>query len=476
MGLSLPSGSITYNPPSGTLSNPAGSITTGFSPLSFFNGGANGFWLDNDPATWFEDSALTIPATFGNPIGGWVDKSPNGINGLQSTAGSRLTYGRMPYGGVRNQLLYTQELDNATWTKSESTISANATTAPDGTTTADKLVEAATSASHSAFQNRTSANTAILTTSVYLKAAERTWARVSLDFGAGGFYRFWVNLSTGAIGTANGGGSAVLATAPSSSDAGNGWWRVQISASCASGATRGIFIASQTADNQTTYAGDGTSGIYVWGAQLEMGSAATAYQAVVEGWDVTESGVASVACPWFDGVDDFLDLTASGASLVQNVGQFIVTSTVNFTAALSQVRMMLYTSTPTATTSRASLYGDSGNIVRADGRRLDADSGQGVLIAQSTFQNTVFTGDWQYSNSDLYLRKNGVVVASTTSFQTAGATSNTAAAAVYIGRYNTVYAGGFLPSLFAIADTALSDGQLLQLETYMAQQIGVTGL
>jgi hypothetical protein len=42
-------------------------------------------WLDaSDPATLFQDAALTIPAAAGDPIGGWADKSGNGYDATQS--------------------------------------------------------------------------------------------------------------------------------------------------------------------------------------------------------------------------------------------------------------------------------------------------------------------------------------------------------------------------------------------------------
>jgi hypothetical protein len=45
-----------------------------------------------------------------------------------------------------NRLLQTEDLANAAWTKTRSTVTANATTAPDGTTTAERLVSDATAA------------------------------------------------------------------------------------------------------------------------------------------------------------------------------------------------------------------------------------------------------------------------------------------------------------------------------------------
>jgi hypothetical protein len=46
--------------------------------------------------------------------------------------------------------------------------------------------------------------------------------------------------------------------------------------------------------------------LLVWGAQLELGSTATAYQRVTTQYDVTEAGVQSLSYLSFDGVDDFL--------------------------------------------------------------------------------------------------------------------------------------------------------------------------
>ena len=41
-------------------------------------------WLDaTDPATLFQDSSFTTPASPGDPIGGWVDKSGNDFHAYQ---------------------------------------------------------------------------------------------------------------------------------------------------------------------------------------------------------------------------------------------------------------------------------------------------------------------------------------------------------------------------------------------------------
>ena len=50
-------------------------------------------------------------------------------------------------------------------------------------------------------------------------------------------------------------------------------------------------MASGTA---TSYQGDGASGLYAWGIQLEQGSAATGYQKANTELDITESGERSL--------------------------------------------------------------------------------------------------------------------------------------------------------------------------------------
>jgi len=83
----------------------------------------------------------------------------------------------------------------------------------------------------------------------------------------------------------------------------------------ASGLTEIAFGLSDSATpsllvSSPTYTGDGTSGVFIWGAQLEVGSSATAYQKVGLTSDVTESGKRDCWGLLFDGSDDSL-ITAS---------------------------------------------------------------------------------------------------------------------------------------------------------------------
>jgi hypothetical protein len=181
------------------------------------------------------------------------------------TRGSNATLvdstGKITYAPA-NLLLQSQTFDAAAWTKGDATISANATPAPDGTSTADKLEETTANAPHYALQAVTVAS-AVYTASVYVKAAERTWCILEMGgtpFGCGA----WFNLSTGAVGTQFGSPSSTSITA-----VGNGWWRITVTKTAASAGSAFTTIYSSTGNNISTYAGTTGSGIFIWGAQLE---------------------------------------------------------------------------------------------------------------------------------------------------------------------------------------------------------------
>ena len=164
-----------------------------------------------------------------------------------------------------NLLLQTQEFDNAAWTKSNSTVTANATVAPDGTSTADKLVEAATTSSHYVLRAAT-VTTAAHVFSVYAKAGERSFVSLAFDG-----LQAWFNLATGAVGTIEAGLTAAIVSV------GDGWYRCSVIRTVTVAGSKSSVIYSATADNAVSYTGNGTSGIFIWGAQLEQAATATTY-------------------------------------------------------------------------------------------------------------------------------------------------------------------------------------------------------
>lgn len=160
-----------------------------------------------------------------------------------------------------NLLLYSQEFDNAYWTKSNVTISTNQIIAPDGTLTADKLVEDATLNQHRVLRAIDGSTKNI---SIYAKAAERSYIGLFAAVGT----RTYFNLSAGTIGTVSSGSTATIESV------GNGWYRCTLYNAHPTNA--GLFQLSPDGTTET-YTGDGYSGVLIWGAQLEAGAFATPY-------------------------------------------------------------------------------------------------------------------------------------------------------------------------------------------------------
>ena len=177
-----------------------------------------------------------------------------------------------------NLLTFSEQFDNAAWTKGTSTITANAEFAPNGTNTADFLKEDASPSSfHSCFRAFTfTAET--YTFSCYAKlgvGSRGIQLRVRTAIGSGTIYaNSSFNLSTGAvIGTPTG--------IPVATDVGNGWWRLSVSFAAAAGSIEaGILLCD--ASGNAIFNGDNASGNYIWGAQLNVGALQPYYPTTVK--------------------------------------------------------------------------------------------------------------------------------------------------------------------------------------------------
>lgn len=175
---------------------------------------------------------------------------------------------------MRNLLTYTEQFDNAVWTKTNATVATNAITAPNGTFTADKIIETTAIGLHN-FGSVSGISTSLgssITISVFAKAAERSFIAVYDGIASKGKF---FDLSNGTIG-------GNLISAPTSASIvsfGNGWYRCSIVVTAGATSVPSVFLSPDGIS--FSYIGSASSGVYIWGAQLELGSTATAYQRVV---------------------------------------------------------------------------------------------------------------------------------------------------------------------------------------------------
>jgi hypothetical protein len=177
-----------------------------------------------------------------------------------------------------NLVTFSENFDNAAWTKSGASVTANAVLGPDGYTSADKLVENTSNSEHIVTQsNLFTATGAFYTASIFVKAAERTYVAFSTR-GA-----FTANSNTLIFNLTTGEWELDDSTQNFALNAEafpNGWYRISLNTNTTSGAFDNFGVGTAIGSSSwlnAVYTGDGTSGIYIWGAQLEAGAYATSY-------------------------------------------------------------------------------------------------------------------------------------------------------------------------------------------------------
>ena len=164
-----------------------------------------------------------------------------------------------------NAATYSEAFDNSFWIKDNATV-VGGYSAPDGSNNAFKLIEGTSNSQHNVKSSFiTTTNGSEIAASVFVKADTRS--EVSMQEAAYTGVYLSVDLISETI-TTNG-------TSANLTKLVNGWFRIDIISTC------NIVTAWKimpSLNGTSTYQGDGTSGIYIWGFQLEdVASYATSY-------------------------------------------------------------------------------------------------------------------------------------------------------------------------------------------------------
>lgn len=272
----------------------------------------------NSVATYFDSNGLLRTADINEPR---FEYSPttNALRGLLFEE------------AATNMLLWSQGFDNAYWTKARITILPNQITAPDGTLTADKLIEDNTNNTHLFQRSIPGAGSSSYAWAVYLKAAERTFASVRVD-GVGNQVgpsnTVFIDLISGAFTATDPAKTVVIQLA-------DGWFKVSTKVDTIP-AGGNLFPSVYVATSMTTtqYLGDGASGIYVWGGQFELG-APSSYIPTADTTVTRESDTAEVTdMSWYNPSAGtlLLDCSDRGPSRVNTFNLSIGTDASNYIA------------------------------------------------------------------------------------------------------------------------------------------------
>jgi hypothetical protein len=196
-------------------------------------------------------------------VGTFLLGDPNCVN-AQGAASAR-----------RNLLARTEQFDNAYWSRTNASVVPDSIAAPNGTSTADTLIDNTVSSPHVIFKPFTFVAGETYTLSIYAKEQSDRNLRILLPDNAFGVSSAAVfDTTTGAV------ISTGVNLATTTESVGDGWFRFSVSKTATTSITGDIRFNLMSPPSTATYVGDG-SGVYIWGAQLEIGSVPTEYQGVV---------------------------------------------------------------------------------------------------------------------------------------------------------------------------------------------------
>lgn len=385
-----------FNLDLGTITSSSG---TGVSPK-----------IENYGNGWFRCILENVPSVtqvriYAGGVGTAVENDYNYIWGAQLVQGSEakeylrtetgLNIPRLDYSNGcpsilvepqrTNLLLRSEEFENASWSKTNVTVAANQTTAPDGNLIADLLAGISTGGSY-LYQNVTVVSGQTYTISIFAKKNQTNFLQIfgSSAFGANTWANF--DLENGTVGSKD---PSTIATITSYS---NEWYKCTISNTTVSTIGGCFFVPVNSATAPRNPSFDATNhSIYIWGAQLEAGANATSYIPTVASAVTRNSDVISKT-----GISDL-------------IGQTEGTMFVDFSTKELNTLKVIFGTRSINNQNNISISTDSNNNIRLTTIANNStiyNSSANIGLASNTF----FKIAVKYTTTNIKLFVNGVLI------------------------------------------------------------------
>jgi len=336
-----------------------------------------------------------------------------------------------------NLVLRSEEFDNGSWIKSNASVTANATTSPSGLLNGDALIENTATANHEIVQTTSVTTGVSYTFAIYVKANGRDKFKIQLANQFAATALAYYDLVTGLT------YSVGAAAAASMTSVGNGWFRCIITSTATSTGTAIHYSTLVSTGTTTTYLGNGTSGVFLWGAQLEAGAYATSYIPTSSA-SVTRNA-------------DVINKTGVSSLIGQTQGTLYGQLHIGASDSSSTVRMIASLSNGTVN-NRIEIYRFN-NTIQYDNVVGGAIQFSGSVATITSF-NTTMRIAIKYSLNSVKFFINGVLV-NTDTTALIPACSQINIGTNYAG---AVAFGGFINSM-ALFPTPLTDTQCIALTT-----------
>jgi hypothetical protein len=304
-----------------------------------------------------------------------------------------------------NLITYSNDFSNAAWTKIGASVTSGFTS-PDGSTNAFKLVESATAGEHYLEDTVSATTNNTYTQSIFVKQFTADYGFIISVIGIGSSSTVSsakFNILNGLVSTGTIGG---LITSSKVTLLTNGQYKCSVTYTL-NGTVTSHRMRIRTGTS-LSYTGDGTSGLYIYGAQLEAGSYATSY-IPTSGTTVTKIKDAS---------------STTGLSSVIGQTEGTLFCEIELTSASEQI--LIITSAVGNEVNRLQIYIDSSRKIGL----YRGDASVSILSSSAYAEGSILKIAAVYKSNDYALYINGVSVGTDTS-----ATIPPTPSVLYLGSY-----------------------------------------